>query len=84
MKNYENWIIDWFSKNSEYKRDTIVKNKKENYFNLGYIDSFTFITFLSEIEEKYNIRFNNDQFKDKAFSTIEGLARIVKETAEGS
>jgi len=73
----ENWIIDWFIQNTDIQKDEIIKNLSENYLELGWIDSLKFISFITDIEEKFEIRFSNDSFQDRNFSTIKGLAKIV-------
>lgn len=73
----ENWIIDWFIQNTDIQKDEIIKNLSENYLELGWIDSLKFISFITDIEEKFEILFSNDSFQDRNFSTIKGLAKIV-------
>jgi D-alanine--poly(phosphoribitol) ligase subunit 2 len=77
------WIIEWFEKNTNLKRDDIEKNICENYLEKGWIDSFKFISFITDIEEKFNIRFSNDQFQDRSFSTIKGIVKIIEEKING-
>jgi len=55
---------------------------KENYFENGWIDSLKFIELITQIEEKFGIRFSNDEFLDRKFSTIEGLTKIIERKNE--
>ena len=78
MEEIKNWIIDWFEKNSTATKTDIENNQEENYYNTGWIDSFAFINFISDIEEKLKISFSNDEFQNRDFETIKGLAKIIK------
>ena len=79
----EKWIIDWFEQNTGIEKDEIIKNLEENYLELGWIDSLKFISFITDIEEKFKIRFSNDSFQDRNFSTVKGLSKIVREYVDG-
>ncbi|MCM1213721.1 MAG: acyl carrier protein [Lachnospiraceae bacterium] len=72
------WIIDWMASNSGVSEEEISKNSAANYFDKEYIDSFAFIMFISEIEETFDMTFDNEQFEDRAFSTIDGLAECIE------
>ena len=50
---------------------------QDNYFESGLVDSFVFITMLSDIEEKYGVSFSNDDFLDRSFATIDGLVCMI-------
>lgn len=77
------WIVGWFEEHGSADKKEIMENSSCNYFEKGYIDSFNFIFLISDIEANYNIKFNNDQFVDRSFATIDGLAEIIKNTCEG-
>lgn len=77
------WIIKWFNKNSNISIETLEKKSNENYFEEKWIDSFAFINFLSDVEEHYNIKFSNDEFQNRDFSTIDGLANIIGNKLNG-
>ena len=74
--DYEVWVIEWFKKHTSVSEKEINENKDENYFDLGYIDSFEFIELISDIEE-LGIELENEQFEDRRFSTISCLAGIL-------
>lgn len=74
----QEWLINWFVKNAEADREELYKNISENYFQLGYIDSFEFINLIGDIENQFNIEFENDQFEDRSFSTIKGMTTIIE------
>ena len=72
------WLIRWFEENSQTDKLNVKKKINENYFEKGWIDSLKFIDLITQIEEEFSIRFSNDEFQDRKFSTIEGLAKIVE------
>ena len=73
----ENWIINWFEEKANIEKNEILKNIKENYLELGWIDSLKFISFITDIEEFFNIRFSNDIFQNRDFSTVKGISKII-------
>jgi len=75
--NIKNWIIDWFSRNSNLEKSQIEQNTNENYLLKGWIDSLKFIQLITEIEEAFNIMFSNDEFQQREFSTILGLTQVI-------
>lgn len=78
MRNdIKEWILAWFEENSSVGRDVLEANLDENYFNAGYIDSFVFISLIDDIEEEFEVEFDNDQFTDRSFATINGLVAIL-------
>ncbi|MBL77072.1 MAG: hypothetical protein CL763_09155 [Chloroflexi bacterium] len=72
------WLIRWFEENSQTDKLNVKKKINENYFEKGWIDSLKFIDLITQIEEEFSIRFSNDEFQDRKFSTIEGLAKIIE------
>ncbi|MBR3834091.1 MAG: hypothetical protein IKJ73_07215 [Lachnospiraceae bacterium] len=76
--NMRDWIVKWFVDHTGKTESEIVRDAKENYFDLGYIDSFEFIELISDLEEA-GIQLNNDSFEDRRFATIEGLIEILSD-----
>lgn len=72
------WIINWFEENTNLKKDEIGNSISKNYFEMGWIDSFKFISFINDIEKKFNINFSNEEFQNRAFSNVEGLIKIIQ------
>lgn len=77
MEAISEWIVQWFLKNANADEMALRENMEENYFDKGFIDSFTFISLIAEAEETYAIEFDNDQFIDRKFATVTGLADII-------
>ena len=71
------WLIDWFRKNTNLERSEIEEKTRESYFEGGWIDSFTFIMLVTDIESEFGMTFSNEDLQDRAFSTIEGLSNII-------
>ncbi|MBO4750879.1 MAG: acyl carrier protein [Lachnospiraceae bacterium] len=79
MDTIMEWLIQWFCENAGQDEDEIRDSIDDNYFDKGFIDSFAFISLLGDIEDEFQIEFSNDQFEDRSFSTISGLAGIIEE-----
>lgn len=79
MNNISKWIVAWLEKNGDVDAIDITQNMDENYFTAGYIDSFKFINMISDIEESFGIEFDNSQFEDRNFTTVNGLSKIIRE-----
>lgn len=78
MNDVKKWLVDYIAANCGRTTAEIMENLDENYFLAGYIDSFQFINMVADIEEKFAIEFANEQFEDRSFSTVNGLARIIE------
>jgi len=79
----QNWIINWFIENTDLQESDIEKNLRENYLEIGWIDSLKFISFINDLEKKFQIHFSNESFQNREFSTISGLAKIISEILNG-
>ncbi|MFK7968381.1 MAG: acyl carrier protein [Rickettsiaceae bacterium] len=71
------WLIGFFSKNVDISKYDDKKLLSCNYIEEGFIDSLRLINLIVEIENKFQIKFSNDTFQDRSFTTIGGLAKIV-------
>lgn len=71
------WLIEWFHNSSSVEIEKIAKMDCDNYFTVGLVDSFGFISLLSDIEEKFGTTFSNNDFLDRSFSTIDGLSKMI-------
>ena len=77
-ESVKDWIIEWFVRNANVDIDSVKNHLNDSYFDLGYIDSFGFIALMADIEERFGIQLANDQFEDRSFSTIQGMANILE------
>jgi len=67
------WIFNWFIPRNEGQELDLEKN----FFEMGLIDSFGVIELIEELEEEFEITFDQLDFQDRRFSSINGLAIIV-------
>lgn len=72
------WVLDWFEKNRDVGLEESKQHLDENFFELGYIDSFGFIMLISTVQERFGIIFDNDQFQDRSFATLRGFAKALE------
>jgi len=77
--NVKEWIISWFEKHISGKAIKVRQHTDDNYFDKEWIDSLSFIAFVNDLEEEFKVRFSNDDFQDKRFSTVDGLAKLIEE-----
>jgi acyl carrier protein len=77
------WIIEWVSTNSNVSKSKIVENTNANYFERQWLDSFTFINFITDIEKEFKISFSNEEFQNRDFATIDGLIKIIESKING-
>jgi len=73
------WLSNWLKDNSNLEAEIIQQKLTTNYLDEHWIDSFKFIKFITEVEEYFDITFGNDEFQNRNFSTIAGLAEIINE-----
>lgn len=52
-----------------------------NYVEAGLVDSFGVIQLVSDIEDCFRVQFDQSDFEDPRFSTVDGLAQLVAEIA---
>lgn len=82
MSEVEKWLVNWLTVNGGNDGAEIEKNINESYFAAGFIDSFQFINMISDIEDEFDIEFDNEQFEDRSFSTVRGMAKIIERMCE--
>lgn len=50
---------------------------EEDLYRSGYLDSFGLVELIAFCESRYTMTFEDTDFADPAFRTLQGLARIV-------
>ena len=50
----EEWVLEWFEKNAKIDKEVLRNDLDKRYLDEGYIDSFSFITLISEAEEQFS------------------------------
>ncbi len=71
------WLADWFLNNTSVEAADLANAAQTNYFEAGWMDSFSFIQFISDIEERFGVSFSNEEFQNREFATLGGLAGII-------
>jgi acyl carrier protein len=74
------WLVSWFrEQNADVANLPEEKIATANYFAECYIDSFGVIALISDIEERFGVRFDEDDFQNRRFATVDGLAGLIRE-----
>ncbi|KAA0205577.1 hypothetical protein EDM68_05365 [Candidatus Uhrbacteria bacterium] len=71
------FVLAWFAKQTGQSEDVLSRRITANYFAEAWVDSFTFVSFVSEAEEKFGIRFSHEDFQDVRFGTLIGLIETI-------
>ena len=79
MNNYNEWLYEWFSK----RNPDVNISKDTDYFNQNLIDSLGIIELVEDLEANFKIQFISNDFQDRRFSSIKGLAEIMSEKKSG-
>ena len=69
------WLINWFAE----RESGILISDSDDYFEKKIIDSFGVIELIEEVEQHFDVQFDEKNFQDRRFSTISGLSEIVSE-----
>ena len=72
------WIVAWFEGHAA-GAESVETHTGENYFDQGWLDSLSFVTFVADLEAHFDIQFSIDEFQNRSFATIDGVASIVDE-----
>ena len=79
IENEERWLIDWFRKqNLPVDGLSDAEIIAADYFQQGFIDSFGIVNLIADAEDAFQVRFDERDFQDRRFSTVSGLAEIVR------
>jgi D-alanine--poly(phosphoribitol) ligase subunit 2 len=73
------WLIPWFERRSSLKGTSLEDKLLTDYFEAALIDSFGVIELITAIEGEFHIKFTENHFQDRRFSTISGLEAIIIE-----
>ena len=74
------WLWEWFKKRKSIPNSEEIDTYLNlNYFEAGFIDSLGIYELISDIEGTHKVKFSEQNFKDRKFATISGLAEIIKE-----
>lgn len=73
------WVIAWFEQRGPVPGADAAAKAGVDYFDAGLLDSIGVVDLVSQLEEKFGVRFTDRHFQEPRFSTIGGLADIVAE-----
>lgn len=73
--------LDWLTEKFQEKSGKKEFSLQTNFFEQGLIDSFDIIVLIEEIEEHFSISFTDEDFQNRNFATIIGLADIIDNKA---
>ncbi|MHC1748159.1 MAG: acyl carrier protein [Cellulosilyticaceae bacterium] len=71
------WIIAWMLENVGMEEQELKEHTQDNYFDMGWLDSYTFVGFITDLEKQLNKKFTNGELTKKEFRTIDGLIKII-------
>lgn len=77
MTDHTTWLFDWF----RARAPQVTLAAEDNYFSAGAIDSFGVIELIEDMEQAFSVRFTQDDFQDRRFSSVAGLAALLAEKA---
>lgn len=84
MTSIEDWLCAWFRQRNGGVPAGSAAGHEVNYFESGWIDSMGVIDLVAEVEGHFGIQFAHEDFQDRRFPTIGGLAELIREKQEGS
>ena len=71
--------MDWFRGHNEALASTPTEEMvTADYFESEFIDSFGVIQLVEDTEQHFKLRFDERDFQDRRFSTVVGLAEIIR------
>lgn len=73
------WLVEWFRNRNGGLPVAEADIDDANIFETQMIDSFGTIELVGAMEAELNIRFTNDHYMDRRFTTIGGLSEMVHE-----
>lgn len=74
------YILEYLQKNYDIEEQDNINDF--NFIESGYVDSIGLISFIAEIEEKYDIEFSDEEIMTDSFCTIGGLVEIIESKLE--
>jgi len=75
----EDWLRGWFGR----RTPDMELDRDDNYFEVGAIDSFSVIELIENVENRFSIRFTEQDFQDRRFVTLGGLAALIRDKSGG-
>lgn len=71
------YIFFLLNKVRPLKIKKLKKNEDFEYFDSGHLDSFEFIKFNMQLEQKFKIKISPKELTSKKYKTVNGLTDII-------
>ena len=81
MENYQTFIAQYIAEKRGLELACI--DMSADMFEQHYIDSLGVFTLLMELENAFNVRFDEQDMSDKKMHTIQGMARVIENKQSG-
>jgi acyl carrier protein len=75
----QEWLTDWFvnrAKPGQQPREALLT---VDYFEAGWLTSMEVVEFITEIEQRFNMQFSDQDMQDARFVSIAGLTELIME-----
>lgn len=76
--NAAKWIREFLAE----RNVALDEDRNEDLFADGSLDSFGVVALVVGLEGRFGVHFTEDDFRDPRFSTIDGLAEIVRDAQQ--
>ncbi|KZM49937.1 acyl carrier protein [Labrenzia sp. OB1] len=74
------WLINWFREQNPTLASLADDDMESaDFFAAEYIDSFGVIMLIEAAEQEFGIKFDEDDFQNRTFSKVSGLADIIRD-----
>ena len=84
MTEKHEYLIGWFKSKGTLPDTSSNEIINMNIFEVGLIDSLEVIFLITDLEERFNFKFNENHFQDRRFVSISGISEIVEEILNSS
>ena len=74
----EDWLIVWFKK----RNPSVIIDMQNDYYCSGLVDSFGIIELIGDLEKRFDIFFDDNEFRLESFRTLSGLVDLVRTKIE--
>ena len=76
-KSITKYILSVIGKKRKIPNDIKNNYSKFNFVDTGFIDSFEIFVLISKIENKYKIKFSENEISSQKFKTVDGLVKMI-------
>jgi hypothetical protein len=77
IEEINNEVVLFFTSRGKFPEGRSKEYLDINYISSGLLESIEFITLITEIEEKYDISFTNEEIQSPQFRTISGIVSMI-------